>query len=268
MTPSLLNGWIGVDLFFVLSGFLIGRQAWRGDSLPRFWFKRVTRILPAYWTCLAIVAVMPDGHRRSGSGRGRFSRPRRDAAGLHRQRLRARILVAGRGREVLPAGAAVRLRSGAARSAARSQACVLASLWVLPIVLRGVAAAGVCGQPDRVVSYVDYFPGYRSPFHLTCESLVLGFAIAWLSLQTWSPRFSRPPVKRCSGAGAAAVLCWLVPSVILRRIDARTIVLAPALIGLALARWCLPRSVDPAASAPSSAGGVAAVGDRARTRCT
>src|SRR4029453_19610138 len=49
ITPLVLNGWIGVDLFFVLSGFLIGRQAWRGDSLRRFWFKRVTRILPAYW---------------------------------------------------------------------------------------------------------------------------------------------------------------------------------------------------------------------------
>ena len=54
LTPSLLNGWIGVDLFFVLSGFLIGRQAWRCDSLARFWFKRVTRILPAYWACLAV----------------------------------------------------------------------------------------------------------------------------------------------------------------------------------------------------------------------
>ena len=57
LTPLVLNGWIGVDLFFVLSGFLIGRQAWRGDSLRRFWFKRVTRILPAYWACLAVVAI-------------------------------------------------------------------------------------------------------------------------------------------------------------------------------------------------------------------
>ena len=57
LTPALLNGWIGVDLFFVLSGFLIGRQAWRCDSLGRFWFKRVTRILPAYVACMAVIGV-------------------------------------------------------------------------------------------------------------------------------------------------------------------------------------------------------------------
>ena len=54
----MLNGWIGVDLFFVLSGFLIGRQALRSrDGIGRFWFKRATRILPAYWVCLAVVAA-------------------------------------------------------------------------------------------------------------------------------------------------------------------------------------------------------------------
>ena len=72
LTPSLLNGWIGVDLFFVLSGFLIGRQAWRCDSLARFWFKRVTRILPAYWTCLAVVAVAITAAGRWPGARGDF----------------------------------------------------------------------------------------------------------------------------------------------------------------------------------------------------
>ena len=93
---------------------------------------------------------------------------------------------------------------------------------------RVAAASGLAG----VISYADYFPQYRSPFHLTCESLVLGFAIAWMSRQSWSSRISRPIREALFWGGAAGVLYWLVPSVILARIDARTIVLAPALIGL------------------------------------
>ena len=66
LTPFLMNGWVGVDLFFVLSGFLIGRQAFRNDGWGRFWFKRVTRIVPAYWTCLALVAIGLTGARAWG----------------------------------------------------------------------------------------------------------------------------------------------------------------------------------------------------------
>ena len=101
------------------------------------------------------------------------------------------------------------------------------------LAVPGDVRAGDCGQPDRRRRLTPRtFPQYRSPFHLTCESLVLGFAIAWLSLQPWSPRISRPMREALFWAGAAGVLYWLVPSVILGRIDARTIVLAPALIGL------------------------------------
>ncbi len=108
------------------------------------------------------------------------------------------------------------------------QASGLVALWLLPVTWRLATAGSLTG----VVSYEAYFPQYRSPFHLTCESLVLGFAIAWLSLQPWSPRISRPMREALFWTGAAAVVYWLVPSVILGSIDARTIVLAPALIGL------------------------------------
>jgi peptidoglycan/LPS O-acetylase OafA/YrhL len=61
---------------------------------------------------------------------------------------------------------------------------------------------------------------------------VLGFAIAWISRQTWSSRISRPAREALFWLGAAGVVYWLVPSVILQTIDARTIVIAPAAIGL------------------------------------
>ncbi len=53
-------GWIGVDLFFVLSGYLIGGQLLKslvrggGLDLPRFFWRRALRILPAYLVVLAI----------------------------------------------------------------------------------------------------------------------------------------------------------------------------------------------------------------------
>ena len=58
-------GWMGVDLFFVLSGFLIGGQLLRplakgvAPSLRDFYLKRVFRILPAFWAVLAVYLLWP-----------------------------------------------------------------------------------------------------------------------------------------------------------------------------------------------------------------
>ncbi|WNG58782.1 acyltransferase [Archangium gephyra] len=58
-------GWAGVDLFFVLSGFLIGRQLFAPLALgeqPRlgaFCLRRFLRVLPAYWVVLAVYALVP-----------------------------------------------------------------------------------------------------------------------------------------------------------------------------------------------------------------
>ena len=58
-------GWIGVDLFFVLSGYLIGGQLVaplaRGNkiNLGRFFARRVLRIMPAYFVVLAVYFLLP-----------------------------------------------------------------------------------------------------------------------------------------------------------------------------------------------------------------
>src|SRR5438132_6576329 len=58
-------GWIGVDLFFVLSGYLIGGQLLaplarnQRIKLGRFFSRRALRILPAYLVILAIYIFLP-----------------------------------------------------------------------------------------------------------------------------------------------------------------------------------------------------------------
>src|SRR6478609_5083764 len=58
-------GWIGVDLFFVLSGYLIGGQLLaplardQSISLGRFFARRALRIMPAYFVVLAIYIFLP-----------------------------------------------------------------------------------------------------------------------------------------------------------------------------------------------------------------
>jgi peptidoglycan/LPS O-acetylase OafA/YrhL len=57
------NGWIGVHLFFVLSGFLITTLALREEarngrvSLAEFYIRRAFRILPVYYVILGVVVV-------------------------------------------------------------------------------------------------------------------------------------------------------------------------------------------------------------------
>jgi peptidoglycan/LPS O-acetylase OafA/YrhL len=58
-------GWAGVDLFFALSGYLIGNQIFAalrspaGLSLPRFYGRRLLRTLPNFYAVLALYVLWP-----------------------------------------------------------------------------------------------------------------------------------------------------------------------------------------------------------------
>jgi peptidoglycan/LPS O-acetylase OafA/YrhL len=67
-------GWMGVQLFFVLSGYLITGILWKekfrdvpaGEKLKRFWYRRTLRIFPLYfgyllvWTLTYLLFRFPD----------------------------------------------------------------------------------------------------------------------------------------------------------------------------------------------------------------
>ncbi len=65
LTPLVRTGWAGVDLFFVLSGFVLGLaycQAWLGNRppirTPEYFRRRLLRVLPAYYVQIAILLLI------------------------------------------------------------------------------------------------------------------------------------------------------------------------------------------------------------------
>jgi peptidoglycan/LPS O-acetylase OafA/YrhL len=59
-TPSWIIGTLGVQVFFILSGYLIaqnlqGKIGW--SAVRAFWIRRIFRILPVYWTGFVLSAL-------------------------------------------------------------------------------------------------------------------------------------------------------------------------------------------------------------------
>jgi peptidoglycan/LPS O-acetylase OafA/YrhL len=61
------GGWIGVDLFFVLSGFLVAGLLFQDGRIGRFYLRRAWKIYPSFYVLLGITFLMygwPDPSRR------------------------------------------------------------------------------------------------------------------------------------------------------------------------------------------------------------
>ena len=70
LDTSIKFGWTGVDLFFVLSGYLIATPLFRALAAGKnvlfdaFFIKRIFRIFPAYLFVLCIYFLFPGFHER------------------------------------------------------------------------------------------------------------------------------------------------------------------------------------------------------------
>ncbi|WP_239117754.1 acyltransferase family protein [Paractinoplanes ferrugineus] len=52
-----IYGFLGVELFFLISGFVICMSAW-GRTLGGYFVSRASRLYPAYWVCIAITVTV------------------------------------------------------------------------------------------------------------------------------------------------------------------------------------------------------------------
>jgi peptidoglycan/LPS O-acetylase OafA/YrhL len=233
----LLNGWIGVDLFFVLSGFLISRHllARQGDpgglALGPYLAKRALRIVPAYFAVLLIVAA----------GMVPMYSFAQNTLGLrvayHRLFLQdylpANIVVAFWSLGVeekfyllapLILAAVLRCRRPQAQLAAAAAIALLGPALRLATALR---------HPD-IDAYVPFFHTFRTPFHACIDALMIGVLIALAQHHRERlPWLCRPTVARLVLWSALGLSAWLLLAApLMAEIGWFDKVLQPLLIGL------------------------------------
>jgi len=202
----MLNGWIGVDLFFVLSGFLIshhiiGLNERHGGNWPwkRYLAKRGLRIIPAYYAVLflAVLGAFP-GYEVADQWLGA-------RIGYHLLFLQ----------DYLPSNIVVAFWS----MGVEEKFYLVAPLLVLACVKRPSIRARVAGplaivftgvalrvltlwQRPEIVEYEAFFPVFRSPFHLTLDPILIGVALAILYR-------GRDELPRLTSRSTARSVFWL-----------------------------------------------------------
>lgn len=176
--PNFYWGWTGVDLFFVLSGFLIGKQLWNElyrtgtVSVAQFVLRRGLRIWPLYYACMLFLVVVqspkapswPDWLMVSNYFEARYGRSWSLSTEEQFYLLMPTLLLAFR--RFVPARwwPALIVLMLAFVSSARA-------ITFSELSLRGL--------DPKTISTMMY-----SAFHLHCEPLLIGMLIAWASLRT------------------------------------------------------------------------------------
>ena len=215
----LMNGWMGVDLFFVLSGFLILHhmmRRWGGNpkriDLKVYFTKRILRIVPAYVAVmlLAVAGFFP------------LYNVGTDFLGV---RISYHLLFL---QDYLPSNivvpfwslgveekfyilAPLLLIGLATLKKPAWQYGLLAALILMPLGTRALIAWNDPGT----ATYESFFATFRSPFHVCFEGLAAGALCAFIYRDRAKlPWTARPEIARrlfWMGAGLVAMLLLPVP---------------------------------------------------------
>jgi peptidoglycan/LPS O-acetylase OafA/YrhL len=216
----MINGWMGVDLFFVLSGFLITTQIgnrYNGlidrSGFADYMKRRVLRIIPAYYFMLfvaglGLIPLYPV------------------AQGMLGFRLTYHMLFL---QDYLPSNIIVAFWSLGVEEKfyliapfvliaifrlknAWAQYAALATLALLPALFRSLTMI----RHPGVTTYEAYFHLFRSPFHLSFDGLCIGSLCALIFRDR--QKLGRTGSKVCAHSlfwGGAALILWLSSSTVL-----------------------------------------------------
>jgi len=182
-TP-LINGWLGVDLFFVLSGFLImyhllkRKEGSLGQlDLRKYFLKRFLRIVPTYYVFLFTVVL----------GWIPFYNVSSEYVSLRvawhmlflQDYLGANIVVAFWSlgvEEKFYIFAPLFVLFFVGKQKPKTSLLIFLALFCFPLILRTITFL----NNQDITTYQQFFPLFRSPAHLCFDSLMVGTMVAFL----------------------------------------------------------------------------------------
>lgn len=203
------NGWVGVDLFFVLSGYLITsglirRFEVRKALWPTGYFRdRILRIAPAYYAVLLLCLLgFFLGFRISSNTPGESVVAHllflQDYTGSDINVVFWSLGVEEKFYILAPIVILLMVR---ARTITQCALVGLSLLLISPIC-RGVAFTAV-HQP---ISYEEFFYLMRSPFHMSLEGFVVGIMAALVLSKGWSISKANARIGLAASCGALLLL--------------------------------------------------------------
>ena len=196
------NGWIGVDLFFVLSGYLIAKSLLKRVSVgqPLFdwqYFKRrILRIVPAYYAVLLLCVI------------GFFPFFAMETAGLEARVFYHAFFL----QDYLGADINVVFWSlGVEEKFYLLVPLLILALvkinsnrwqWILCIALITLSPLARCNSflsHQLPIDYSTFFSQLRSPFHMSLDGFVVGIMAALTQWKGWllPPRIAMPVLAIC-----------------------------------------------------------------------
>lgn len=181
-----INGWVGVDLFLILSGYLIGKsliKKFHKDNrinIGTFFRARALRIVPAYFAVLFITAL------------GLFPLYSFSSENIGLRIFYHMLFL----QDYLPSDINVVFWSLGVEEKfyilapliaftlvklkhMRAALGMMLILFLSAPLFKALQFSGV----STALDYQTFFENYRSPFHLSTESLIIGFAISYFEVK-------------------------------------------------------------------------------------